>query len=160
MTRLFIGGLNDTINRGDLEKEFHSFGHIEDCFVARNPPGFGFIVYEKSRDAERAIKEMDGQMISGSRIRVEHARERGAGRGGGGYGGGRGMSNIKCYNCGGFGHMSRDCSKSSQYGYSSRGGYGSRRSRSRSRSNERERRPRRRSPSRSRSASRERYSRR
>lgn len=158
MTRLFIGGLNDTTSRLDLEREFESFGRIEDVFVARNPPGFGFIVYEKPRDAEEAIKEMDGQVIFGSKIRVEHARERGAGRGGGGYRGGD-MSNVKCYNCGGYGHMSRECTnRVRSYGFGGGGGGGGRRrSRSRSRSREQERRPRRRSPSRSRSPSRERY---
>ena len=132
LNRLFIGGLNDTTSRSDLEKEFDTFGRIEDIFVARNPPGFGFIVFEKSRDAEDAIKEMDGQTIFGSKIRVEHARERGAGRGGG-Y---RDMSNVKCYNCGGFGHMSRECnSRGRSYGFGGdkdrRGGGSSRRSRSR-----------------------------
>ena len=123
MTRLFIGGLNDTTTRHDLEKEFEIFGKVEDIFVARNPPGFGFVVFEKSRDAEDAIKDMDGQLLYGQKIRVEYARERGAGRGGG-----RDMSNIKCYNCGGFGHMSRECSKRDRpYGYGARDGGGGRR---------------------------------
>merc|ERR1711962_657641 len=153
MSRLFIGGLGDNVDRRDLEREFGTWGHVEDCFVARNPPGFAFVVYEKSRDAEKAIKEMDGAMVCGSKVRVEHARPRGAGGRGG-----RNMSDIKCYNCGKMGHMSKVCSgRAATYGYSSRARS---RSRSRSRSTDRDRSRRRRSPSRSRSRSRDRTSRR
>ena len=127
MSRLFVGGLANDVSRGDLEREFEGFGRIDDIFVARNPPGFGFVVFSKSRDADYAIKKMDGHEIRGEKIRVEAARERGAGRSGGGGGGGY-MANVKCYNCGEFGHMSRSCSRGQSYGYSS-----SRRSRSRSR---------------------------
>merc|ERR1711962_1112794 len=135
MSRLFIGGLGDNVDRRDLEREFGTWGHVEDCFVARNPPGFAFVVYEKSRDAEKAIKEMDGAMVCGSKVRVEHARPRGAGGRGG-----RNMSDIKCYNCGKMGHMSKDCSgRAATYGYSSRA-----RSPSRSRSRSRDRTSRRR----------------
>lgn len=149
MTRLFVGGLDDRISQTDLEKEFKPFGHVEDVFVARNPPGFGFIVFEKSRDAERAIKDMDGVTLGSQKIRVEHARPRGAP---GGRGGGRGSrSDIKCFNCNGFGHISRECRNA-------RGGGGGGGARSRSRSprsrSPAERRPSRRSPSKSRSRSR------
>lgn len=77
-------------NKFDLEKEFDSFGPLVDCWVARNPPGFAFIVYKHADDAERAVEELDGRwvmvfcwkvfhlfsirMICGRRVRVEHAR--------------------------------------------------------------------------------------
>lgn len=134
MTRLFIGGLSDDTTRTQVEQEFKHFGHISDIFVARNPPGFGFVVFDNKIDADDAIRDMDGQVLFGSKIRVELARARGAGSGGGGGGGGGGrgrgsMSDVKCYNCSGFGHMSRECTKSRSYGYGSNAGGGRRRSR-------------------------------
>lgn len=48
-------------NKFELEKEFDSFGPLVDCWVARNPPGFAFIVYKHADDAERAVEELDGR---------------------------------------------------------------------------------------------------
>ena len=107
MTRLFVGGLTDAISCRELENEFSPFGYIEDCFVAKNPPGFGFVVFQKYNDAEYAIKQMNGRYIYGSRLRVEYARGRGGGRIDGKRGGY--FTDIKCYSCGGFGHTSRQC---------------------------------------------------
>lgn len=100
MSRIFIGGLPEDASRNELEKEFESFGRLRDVWVARNPPGFGFIIFEDARDAEDAVREMDGKRVCGSRIRVEFARGPATGRKG---------REEKCYNCNKFGHMSRDC---------------------------------------------------
>ena len=88
MARLFIGGLPEDASRTELEAEFEKFGSLRDVWVARNPPGFGFILFDDSRDAGDALKEMDGRRVCGSRIRVEYAR--------GGTGRGRG-SNSKIF---------------------------------------------------------------
>ena len=74
MSRIFVGGLPEDASRGELEKEFEYFGRLKDVWVARNPPGFGFIIFDDSRDAEDAVKEMDGKRVCGSKIRVEFAR--------------------------------------------------------------------------------------
>lgn len=57
-TNLFVGSRT---NKFELEKEFDSFGPLVDCWVARNPPGFAFIVYKHADDAERAVEELDGR---------------------------------------------------------------------------------------------------
>jgi len=48
-------------NKFELEKEFDSFGPLVDCWVARNPPGFAFIVYKHADDAECFVDELDGR---------------------------------------------------------------------------------------------------
>jgi len=122
MARLFLGGLKEGASRTELERQFEAFGPLREVWVARKPPGFGFILFEESRDADDALREMNGRYVCGGRIRVEYARDSGQGRGrggggSGGYGGGKGGQ--ACQNCGRFGHSSRDCKKgtSQTYGY-------------------------------------------
>ncbi|XP_065678460.1 serine/arginine-rich splicing factor 7-like [Hydra vulgaris] len=99
MSRIFIGGLPEDASRTELEREFECIGRLRDVWVARNPPGFGFIIFEDPRDAEDAVREMDGKKICGSRIRVELARATTGGSRG------RQIRNEKCYNCGKTGHL-------------------------------------------------------
>ncbi|KAK3527472.1 hypothetical protein QTP86_023040 [Hemibagrus guttatus] len=130
--KVYVGDLGNGAAKGELERAFSYYGPLRSVWVARNPPGFAFVEYEDSRDAEDAVKGMDGKMLCGARIRVEMSN---------------GMSrksrfgrpsrrqfdpNDRCYQCGETGHYAYDC-----YRYSKRGG---RRSRSRSRSRSRGRR--------------------
>ncbi|EUB62650.1 RNA-binding protein Rsf1 [Echinococcus granulosus] len=71
--RIFIGGVDPRVGKVELEREFDRFGTIVDVWVARNPPGFAFIVYKHLEDAEKAIRRMDRSSPFGSRLRVEHA---------------------------------------------------------------------------------------
>lgn len=94
--KVYVGGLGEQGRKEEIEKEFEKFGPLHDVWVARNPPGFAFVEFEDLRDAEDAIKALDGKTICGMEVRVEMSRHRGGrGRGGGGgyrgdrYGGGR-----------------------------------------------------------------------
>lgn len=123
MRRLFLGGLKEGASRTELEREFGTFGPLQEVWVARRPPGFGFILFDDPRHAETALREMNGQYICGGRIRVEMARDDGAGRsrasGGGGrsggYGGGR--SGDQDYQSGGGRYSTRDVKKGGSQGY-------------------------------------------
>jgi len=92
--KIYIGGLLDTAERYDLEEAFGKFGRVKNSWVARRPPGFGFIEMEDPRDAADAAKELNGSKIAGARVRVEmsrpNSRREGGDRGGGG---GRGRYN-------------------------------------------------------------------
>ncbi|GAB1598291.1 probable splicing factor, arginine/serine-rich 6 isoform X3 [Argonauta hians] len=72
--RIFVGDLGSRIGKNELERQFNSFGPITDIWVARNPPGFAFLVFKYPEDAERAVRDLDGRCVSGRRVRVEHAR--------------------------------------------------------------------------------------
>jgi len=80
--RLFIGQLIRDVRRREIEDAFSKFGEIARIDIKN---GFGFVEYEHSRDAEEAIRKMDGEEFLGRRIIVEYARggkrrERGSGR--------------------------------------------------------------------------------
>ncbi|XP_038075872.1 probable splicing factor, arginine/serine-rich 6 [Patiria miniata] len=90
--RLYVGSLNPGTSKQDIESEFGRYGSLRDVWLARNPPGFAFIEYDSVADAEKAMRDLDGANILGSRIKVEpskgHQRGGRGGRGGGMRGGG------------------------------------------------------------------------
>ena len=85
---MYVGNLGNNGSKQELEREFEKFGRLHDVWVARNPPGFAFVEFEDLRDAEDAIKSLNGARICGERVRVEMSRNRGRGGRGGGSGGG------------------------------------------------------------------------
>jgi len=92
--KVYVGGLADDTRESDLRDFFRDMGPISEVWVARSPPGYGFVTFKDRRDAEDACSEMDGRTLVGRRVRVEIATGRpksrsSRGRGGGsGYGGG------------------------------------------------------------------------
>ncbi|XP_022917941.1 serine/arginine-rich splicing factor 7-like [Onthophagus taurus] len=150
--KVYVGDLGNNASKQELEDAFGYYGPLRNVWVARNPPGFAFVEFEDPRDAEDAIRGLDGRTICGRRARVEMSN--GKTGGGGRYRGppprSRGRPfhpDDRCYECGDRGHYARDCNRYRR---------GRRRSRSRSRSRSRDRRSRSRSASRSRSRSRNR----
>lgn len=100
-TRVFIGGLEGPVTKEDIEGEFAKFGKLDNVWIAQNPPGFAFIVYESEQDAEEAVNKMNGETFMGSKIRVEHSKPKRRGGPRGGMRGGRGGGYGGSYNGGG-----------------------------------------------------------
>ncbi|XP_014069401.1 serine/arginine-rich splicing factor 7 isoform X2 [Salmo salar] len=135
--KVYVGDIVNGATMCDLEREFSQYGPLRSVWVAR-PPVFGFVEYADARDAEDAVKGMDGKVVWGSRIHVELARKAKHDH----------PSNHhidpqgRCNQCGNRGHYAYNCERFSKRG-------GGRRSRSRSRSGSRSRGSRYRSRSRS-----------
>lgn len=94
---MYVGGLNHSATKDDVERAFSKYGKIIDLWLARNPPGFAFVEFSSQHDADECLRALDGSDFMGNQIKVELSRAmpggrgRGRGRGGrGGRGGGRG----------------------------------------------------------------------
>ncbi|XP_067001189.1 RNA-binding protein 1 isoform X2 [Anabrus simplex] len=89
--KVYVGNLGSSASKHEIESAFSKYGPLRNVWVARNPPGFAFVEFEDPRDAEDAVRGLDGTRMCGTRVRVEMSsgRSRRGGGGGGGGGGGR-----------------------------------------------------------------------
>jgi len=69
--KIYVGGLHEEANKYDLEDAFGKYGPVKNVWVARRPPGFGFVEMEGRQDAEEAVRMLDGAKIVGMRIKVQ-----------------------------------------------------------------------------------------
>lgn len=107
-SRLYIGKLSPRTRTEDLEQAFKRFGTIKTCDMKA---GFAFVEFEDPRDADEAIRSMNGSDLDGCRIIVEPAR-------GPGlliprlssvfFSGPRIPGDARCFTCGQEGHWARD----------------------------------------------------
>ncbi|XP_054153644.1 serine/arginine-rich splicing factor 3-like [Oppia nitens] len=124
--KVYVGELGNNGTRHELEDAFGYYGPLKEVWVARNPPGFAFIMFQDPRDARDAVRGLDGKILCGRRIRVElstgksrHDGKSGGGGGGGGprqYGGQSGGGSSRGppdYGRGGYGRESPSYSRGS-----------------------------------------------
>lgn len=109
--RVHVADLGIDCSQKEIERVFKKYGETKEIWLARNPPCFAFIVYKHKADGEEAIREMDGRVVAGSRVRVSWARPRTRGRNR------RFDPNMRCYQCGERGHFSRDCDRGGYRNY-------------------------------------------
>uniref|UniRef100_H0XNJ3 RRM domain-containing protein n=1 Tax=Otolemur garnettii TaxID=30611 RepID=H0XNJ3_OTOGA len=69
-TKLYVGYLGTGAGKGELERAFSYYGPLRTVWMVRNPPGFVFVEFADPRDAEDAVRGLDGK-VCGSRVRVE-----------------------------------------------------------------------------------------
>uniref|UniRef100_A0A0K8TRJ4 Putative pre-mrna-splicing factor sf2-like isoform x2 n=1 Tax=Tabanus bromius TaxID=304241 RepID=A0A0K8TRJ4_TABBR len=86
--KVYVGNLGSSASKYEIENAFGKYGPLRNVWVARNPPGFAFVEFEDRRDAEDAVRGLDGTRCCGTRIRVEmssgRSRRDDRRRGGGG----------------------------------------------------------------------------
>ncbi|KAK7067663.1 hypothetical protein SK128_024846 [Halocaridina rubra] len=69
--KVYVGNLGNNAAKHELESAFSKYGPLVNVWVARNPPGFAFVEFEDPRDAEDAVRALDGARLCGVRVRVE-----------------------------------------------------------------------------------------
>ena len=61
--KLYVGNLgDDPPPKSLLESTFGYYGRLEHIWLARNPPGFAYVEFEKDIDAKDAAKALDAQI--------------------------------------------------------------------------------------------------
>lgn len=105
--KLYIGGLDYGVTDNELKDFFVSQGTVVSATVIKDKysgqsKGFGFVEMQDFKEAQQAIKALDGQELNGRAISVSQARpqeDRPPRRGGGGNSGGgnRGKSFRRSY---------------------------------------------------------------
>eukprot|EP00397_Hematodinium_sp_SG-2012_P068221 GEMP01109599.1.p1 GENE.GEMP01109599.1~~GEMP01109599.1.p1 ORF type:complete len:173 (+),score=9.20 GEMP01109599.1:30-548(+) len=76
MSTLYVNGLSQStpINSRDLENLFRVYGTLVNSWVARSPPGYGFVTFLDKADSMLAIIDLDGRPFQGNKLRVEPQR--------------------------------------------------------------------------------------
>lgn len=59
--KVYVGNLGNNASRTELEDEFGYYGRLVSVWVARNPPGFAYVLFEDERDAKDAVRALDGK---------------------------------------------------------------------------------------------------
>ncbi|XP_067441935.1 uncharacterized protein [Thunnus thynnus] len=62
-TKVYVGNLGTGAGKGELERAFGYYGPLRTVWIARNPPGFAFVEFEDPRDADDAVRGLDGRSV-------------------------------------------------------------------------------------------------
>lgn len=77
---LYIKNLDDQIDEEKLAEAFSVYGSITSCRIMvdekSNSKGFGFVCFESTEDASKAVTEMNGSMLGGKPIYVALAESK------------------------------------------------------------------------------------
>eukprot|EP00249_Psilotum_nudum_P013390 c24304_g2_i2 orf=205-1047(+) len=106
---IYVGNLPGDVREREIEDLFYKYGPIVDIDLKLppRPPGYCFIEFEDSRDAEDAIRGRDGYNFDGHRLRVELAH--------GGRGRPASLDRYSSYSSGGGSGRSGGVSRRSEY---------------------------------------------
>ena len=58
--KVYVGELPKDATEKELEHAFSYYGALKSIWVAHNPPGFAFVEFEDPRDADDAVRALDG----------------------------------------------------------------------------------------------------
>ena len=58
---MYVSGMPDDVSEIDIERAFEGCGSLRSVWLSRDPAGFAFIMFEQPRNAEKAVKDMNGR---------------------------------------------------------------------------------------------------
>ncbi|XP_022083746.1 serine/arginine-rich splicing factor 3-like [Acanthaster planci] len=70
--KVYVGNLGSGASKHELERAFEAYGPLNDVSVVPSS-GFAFVEFQDPRDAEDAVRGLNGRRVWGSRVRVEMA---------------------------------------------------------------------------------------
>ena len=78
--KLLVRNLNRKTTEVNLKSLFKKYGIVESSTLVidektKLSKGFGFVVMSDDRDGKKAIKDLDGKVVEGNKIRVKPAKE-------------------------------------------------------------------------------------
>jgi RNA recognition motif-containing protein len=87
--KLYVGGLAYSVADKELQDLFSQYGQVDSAVVIKDrdsgqSKGFGFVEMADLKEAQEAIKELNGKEVSGRSIIVNQARPQEDRRSGGG----------------------------------------------------------------------------
>lgn len=76
--KILIRNLPKAISEAELKEMFEAFGTIQSCSLVMDKDnglskGFGFVQMPKQGEAKAAIKNLNGKMVDGQKVRVKKA---------------------------------------------------------------------------------------
>jgi len=76
---VYVGKISDKTRERDLQEIFEKYGKVTNISLK---VGYGFVEFDDPRDADDAVRKLDGSELDGSRLVVEHSRGGSGSRGG------------------------------------------------------------------------------
>ncbi len=69
--KVFVGHLSGRTTSHELHKVFERFGRVRNVWLATNPPGFAFVMFDNPNDAQLSVRRLNGTKICGRYVTVE-----------------------------------------------------------------------------------------
>uniref|UniRef100_A0A914VG99 RRM domain-containing protein n=1 Tax=Plectus sambesii TaxID=2011161 RepID=A0A914VG99_9BILA len=76
---LYVRNISDWTRQDDLRYVFEKYGVVRDIYIpldyyTRRPRGFAYVEFEDARDADDAMRDLDGYRLNGREIEIEFAQ--------------------------------------------------------------------------------------
>lgn len=82
--KLLIRNLARSVTEADVREKFEAYGHVQSCSLVMDKKsgvskGFGFVEMPRPGEAKAAMKNLNGTIVAGEKIRVKKAETKQSG---------------------------------------------------------------------------------